>query len=268
MDRPTQNLLQPGDPAPFEIVNGGGKAPIILFADHAGLAFPKLLGPLGLKQEALGLHIAWDIGIADLARKLAPVLDAPAILGCYSRLVIDNNRRLSDPTSIPQESDRVPVPGNRGLTPQDRDMRAAAIFAPYHAALDGLIQAKREQGQTPWMVSLHSFTPVMNGFVRPWHVGVLWHRDPTLPVPLMARLAKEPDLCVGDNEPYSGRDEHGYSIIAHGEKPGLPHVLFEIRQDLISDPAGVARWTDILARALSDVFSDLAARAPEREKAP
>ena len=102
----------------------------------------------------------------------------------------------------------------------------------------------------------------MNGFARPWHIGVLWNRDPRLPVPLMARLLKEPGLVVGDNEPYSGRDEHGYSIVAHGETKGLTHALFEVRQDLIGDDAGVARWADCLIRVLRDVLADERVYAP------
>ena len=117
-----------------------------------------------------------------------------------------------------------------------------------------MIQQRLDDGHVPVIVSLHSFTPVMNGFQRPWHVGVLWNRDPRLAVPLMQRLAQEPDLVVGDNEPYSGRDGHGYSIKAHAEALGLAHGLLEIRQDLIADEAGQDRWAGILHRVLLDVL--------------
>jgi predicted N-formylglutamate amidohydrolase len=96
----------------------------------------------------------------------------------------------------------------------------------------------------------------MNGFARPWHIGILWNRDPRLPVPLMARLLQEKGVVVGDNEPYSGKDEHGYSTIAHAEAQGLPHGLIEMRQDLIGDDAGVARWAGVLSRVLRDVLAD------------
>jgi predicted N-formylglutamate amidohydrolase len=175
-------------------------------------------------------------------------------LTAYSRLVIDCNRRLHDPTSIPQESDRTPIPGNRGLSPEDRRQRQEEIFTPYHMALETELQRRLEGGSVPVVVSLHSFTPVMNGFQRPWHVGILWNRDARLPVPLMRRLAMEPDLIVGDNEPYSGRDGHGYSIKAHAERKGLAHALFEIRQDLIAEESGQERWADILHRVLKDVL--------------
>jgi predicted N-formylglutamate amidohydrolase len=249
-------LLGPEDPPPFELINPKGDARLVFFCDHGGRAFPKTLGHLGVSHAALEQHIAWDIGIAKLARRLAAALNAPAALATYSRLVIDCNRRLNDPTSIPQESDRIAVPGNRGLSAEDRAMRAQAIFQPYHNEVGAMIRRKLDGGVVPAVISLHSFTPVMNDFQRPWHVGVLWHRDPRIPVPLMARLAKEPGLCVGDNEPYSGRDEHGYSIIAHAENLGLPHALIEVRQDLIADDSGVAHWASVLERVFRHVLAD------------
>ena len=249
-------LLVAGDPPPLEIVNPEGKARLVLIGDHAGRAIPQRLGKLGLAQAELDQHIGWDIGIGAMARRMAAALDAPALIGGYSRLVIDCNRRLDDPSSIAQESDRIPVPGNRGLSPADRQARAEAIFHPYHRAIDAIIAAKRDAGPVPAVISLHSFTPRMNGLARPWHVGVLWNRDPRLPVPLMARLLKEPGIVVGDNEPYSGRDEHGYSMPSHAEAPGLPHALFEVRQDLIGHEAGVVEWADRLVKALRDVLAD------------
>jgi predicted N-formylglutamate amidohydrolase len=255
-------LLREGDPPPFELVNPEGKARLVLFSDHAGRAVPQRLGTLGLTQAELHQHIGWDIGIAALTRRLAAAFDAPAVLGTYSRLVIDCNRRLDDPTSIAQESDRIVVPGNRGLGAADRRARAAEIFAPYHRTVDAVIARKRATGPVPAILSLHSFTPSMNGFARPWHIGVLWNRDPRLPVPLMARLLQESGLVVGDNEPYSGRDEHGYSIPAHAEKDALPHALIEVRQDLIGDEAGVAAWAARLERVLRDVLADDRVYAP------
>jgi len=250
------DLLLPGDPPPFEVINPQGRARLVLFSDHAGRAIPQRLGTLGLRQEELDQHIGWDIGIGALARKLAAALDAPAVLAGYSRLVKPCNRRLEDPTSIAQESDRIPVPGNRGLSAGDRKARQDAIFRPYHTTLSEVIARKRKEGPDLAILSLHSFTPRMNGFARPWHIGILWNRDPRLPVPLMARLLQEPGIVVGDNEPYSGKDEHGYSTIAHAETAGLPHGLIEMRQDLIGDDAGVARWAETLIRVLRDVLAD------------
>ena len=211
---------------------------------------------LGLGSRELDQHIAWDIGIAGLGRRLAHSLDAPFFVTGYSRLVIDCNRQLNDPTSIPQESDGVRVPGNRGLSADHRRQRQQEIFQPYHDALSDEIRGRVAAGRVPVVISLHSFTPVMNGFQRPWHVGVLWNKDARMPVPLMRRLADEPDLVVGDNEPYSGRDGHGYSIKAHAEALGLAHALLEIRQDLIADDSGQEKWAGILHRVLKDVLAN------------
>ena len=253
---PPEPLLRPGDPPPFEIVNADGAARMVLIADHAGRSIPQALGTLGLEPAELARHIAWDIGIADVTRRLAKRLDAPAALAGYSRLVIDCNRKLGNPTSIAQESDGVAVPGNRGLTPAQRAQRVAALFTPYHEAVAGVIEGRRRAGLVPALVSMHSFTPVMNGFERPWHIGILWSRDPRLPLPLIKRLAAEPGLCVGDNEPYSGRAEQGYSIYVHGQDLGIPHVLIEVRQDLIDTHHGAEAWAQRIGNALADVLAD------------
>ena len=252
----TDSLLRPGDPPLFSIVNAGGGGRVVLIADHAGRAMPQSLGSLGLGPAELARHIAWDIGIAEVTRRLAERLDAPAVLSGYSRLVIDCNRRLGDPTSIAQESDGVMVPGNRELTQADRNCRVSTFFAPYHEAIAQLIDGRRRAGVVPALVSMHSFTPVMNGRERPWHVGVLWNRDPRLARPLIARLGAEADIRVGDNEPYTGRNEHGYSIYVHAEDVGLPHVLLEVRQDLIDTQHGAEAWSERLGAALADVLAD------------
>jgi predicted N-formylglutamate amidohydrolase len=249
-------LLGPGDPPPVEIVNHAGAARAVLICDHAGRAIPAALNDLGLDEAALWRHIAWDIGIADVTRRLAAALDAPALLGGYSRLVIDCNRRLDDPSSIAQESDGVRVPGNCGLTSIDRKTRADACFHPYHQAVGRLIDGRIAAGLVPAIISMHSFTPMMDGFERPWHVGILWNRDPRLPVPLMARLGAEPGICVGDNEPYTGRDFHGYSVHTHGDDRGLPNVLIELRQDLIDTHQGAQDWADRLAVVFTELLAD------------
>lgn len=251
-----ETLLGPDDPLPVEVVNKAGAGRALLICDHAGRAIPKALNDLGLDEAALWRHIAWDIGIADVTRRLAAALDAPAILGGYSRLVIDCNRRLDDPSSIAQESDGVRVPGNCGLTASHRAARAAACFHPYHQAIGRMIEGRLAGGLVPAIISMHSFTPMMNGFERPWHVGILWNRDPRLPVPLMERLAAEPGLCVGDNEPYTGRDFHGYSVHTHGDDRGLPNVLIELRQDLIDTHHGAEGWAERLARVLGELLAD------------
>lgn len=243
----TAPLLGADDPAPVERVKGSPTAPYLLLADHAGFALPQTLGDLGLTAAQRRLHIAGDIGIAELTRALARRLEAPAILGRYSRLAIDLNRAPDDPTAFAQESDGHAVPGNRGLTGEARRARLAEIFEPYHRAVAAAIAAAPTP---PALISLHSFTPSIGGFARPWHVGILSDRDRRLADPMLALFRAEGDLVVGDNQPYDMRSGQGYCLARHAAASGLAHLLIEIRQDLIEDRAGAEAWAGRLAKLL------------------
>lgn len=256
---PATSLLAPDEPAPYEIVNAAGAAPLVLLCDHASRFIPRALDNLGLGQAELSRHIAWDIGIADVTRRLAEIMDAPAVLSRFSRLIVDPNRALDDPTLVPRISDGVIVPGNRELAPAEIGRRIAALHRPYHAAVDRVIEGKladlRQSGRRPALISMHSFTPVIKGTERPWQIGILWNRDPRIPEPLMARLRAE-GIVVGDNEPYSGRDNHGYTLHVHAEPRGLANALIEMRQDLIDTHHGAAEWTRRIRDALRHVLDD------------
>ncbi len=245
------SLLFPSDPPPFEEISGS--APLLLVCDHASNRVPAALGGLGLPGERLREHIAVDIGAAAVTRLLAPALGAAAILASYSRLVIDCNRALDDPSSIPSLSDGIAIPGNRELSDAARDARRAEIFAPYHAAIARRLAAA---ATVPALISIHSFTPVMRGVVRPWHIGVLWADDPRIAAPLLAALSAEAALVVGDNLPYSAREPRGYTVSHHAHAPGFPHVAIELRQDLVADEAGVREWAQRLARVLDPILAD------------
>ncbi|HOB61178.1 MAG TPA: N-formylglutamate amidohydrolase [Candidatus Competibacteraceae bacterium] len=249
-------LLGPGDPPAFTVFNAAGRAPLVLVCDHASNRVPATLGQLGLGPAELSQHIAWDIGAAYVTRWLAERLDAPAVLAGFSRLVIDCNRAPGDPDSIVEVSDGVGVPGNRALDDLQAEARLDAVFWPYHHAVTQALSHRWRHGQeAPALIAIHSFTPVMNGFARPWHIGVLWNRDPRLAEPLLARLRIQGDLCVGDNQPYSGR-ETGFTMDAHGGAAGLPHVEIEIRQDLLADEDGCLCWAKVVGKALEAVLAD------------
>ncbi|CDH43624.1 N-formylglutamate amidohydrolase [Candidatus Contendibacter odensensis] len=250
-------LLGHADPPPFTLFNPNGRTPVVLVCDHASNTIPAQLQQLGLGPVELAQHIAWDIGAAAVARRLAVRLDAPAVLAGYSRLVIDGNRPPGDPTSIAEISDGIVIPGNRDLDDAHADARLNEVFWPYHHAITQTLAHhwRHDQGHAPALIAIHSFTPVMNGFQRPWHLGVLWNRDPRLAAPLLAHLRADLKLCVGDNEPYSGR-EVGFTMDTHGAAAGLPHVELEIRQDLIADEAGGERWAGVVGDALEAVLRD------------
>ena len=254
-------LLGAADPPSFTVHHPHGGSPFVLLADHAGQRVPAALGDLGLPQCELDRHIGWDIGIAGTTRALAQQLDAFAIEQTWSRLVIDCNRPLASPTLIPEASDGTVIPGNAGLTEVQRMQRIAAIHAPYHARIGTELDRRRDAGLPTLLVMMHSFTPAMNGVSRPWHCGVLYHRDARFAHALRDALLAEGDLVVGDNQPYSVNDSSDYAVPVHGEGRGLVHVELEIRQDLIADGAGQQAWAARLERLLCALQPELLAHA-------
>ena len=185
-----QQLLGPGDPPPFTVHNEGGGAPLLLLCDHASKTVPKALGTLGVPESELARHIGWDIGGFDCALELAQALDAPFVASGYSRLVIDCNRWPGGEGSTPEVSDGTRVPANVGLTKEQVTARADACFWPYHREVDRQLDRMTAGGRRICLLVMHSFTPEMNGFRRPWHVGVLWNDDPRLPAPLLEELRR------------------------------------------------------------------------------
>jgi predicted N-formylglutamate amidohydrolase len=258
MNEVANALLAGDEPPPVTVYKENGSSPLVLVADHAGNAVPRALGRLGLSEAELSRHIAYDIGIASVARGLADTLAATLIAQNYSRLIIDCNRPPGVATSIPQISELTPIPGNMNLTAAEKDARARAIFWPYHTRIEAELERRRQAGRPTALVALHSFTPVFKGEARPWQVSLLYHRDPRLAHALMALLRKEPGLVVGDNEPYVVSDTTDYTIPVHGERRGLPHALIEIRQDLIADATGQRQWAALLARLLPQAYAELA----------
>ena len=248
-------LLGVGDAPPFTLVNSQGGGRVFLVCDHAGYAVPKALAGLGVKEEVFRDHMGHDIGAENLTRGLSARLDAPAVVGGYSRLVIDLNRELGHEGSIPGESHGVAIPGNRNLSVREARRRAQALYHPYHDAITALIDGFAARGMVPAMLSIHSFTPELGEQSRPWQVGVLWIRDPRIALPLIDQLHSHPGLCVGDNQPYTGR-MFNYTVDTKAQAAGLPHVAIEVRGDLIDTPQGVAEWGARLERALRPILAE------------
>jgi predicted N-formylglutamate amidohydrolase len=240
---PPQALLSDDEPPCLRIENPDAASPFLFTADHAGRLIPRSLGGLGLQAEDLERHIAWDIGIAGVTTRLAKLLDAPAILQTYSRLVIDCNRHPDVPAAFPAVSEATPIPGNQNLTQSEKRLRRAAIFDPYHAAIEKLKTGKI-------YVAMHSFTPTYLGISRRMEVALLYNRNPKLSHMLARLLREEGDLIVAENEPYHVSDETDYGVPVHAERAGLDYLEIEIRQDLIGDEAGQVAWAARLARLL------------------
>lgn len=257
-DKPLR--LGPGDVAPVYEHDVGGVSPFLLTCDHYGRLIPAELGDLGLPERELTRHIAWDVGIAGVADQLSTALGAHLIAQRYSRLVIDCNRPPDAASSIPPISEATPVPGNENLSGEAAESRRKLIFDPYHRRIGEIIDQRQARGLPTVLVSLHSFTPVYAGIARPWHIGTLYQHDSTLPPLLLQLLRAEADLVVGDNEPYAVSDATDYTIPVHGERRGLISTGIEIRQDLISDPAGETQWAARLARIFKEIEATLGAQ--------
>ena len=240
--------------APFRRIDGDWTSGVLLLCDHAENTIPPAYGTLGLTAEDLGRHIAYDIGAAGVTEHLARALRAPALLTQYSRLLIDPNRGRDDPTLVMQLSDGRVVPGNAVLDDAEIEARIERYYAPYHQAIDMAIDAAIAAGKPPVMLAIHSFTQAWKSVPRPWHVGVLWDKDPRLACALLRELAAIPGITVGDNVPYSGQLK-GDTLYQHGTLRGLAHALIEVRQDLILGPEGQEEWGERLASVVRRVLA-------------
>lgn len=240
----------------FQIIGEHRPGRWLVTCDHASNRVPDWVGggDLGISAADMARHIAWDVGAWGLAQALGRLLDSPVIGSCFSRLVIDANRGEEDPTLVMKLYDGTIIPANRHVGPAEVEERLARLYRPYHAAYAGL--AARQADTV--VLAVHSFTPCLKGRApRPWHVGVLHsHLDDRLSRALIARLREEPDLCIGDNEPYAGHLP-GDAIDRHALRPGRHNTLIELRNDLIAEPAAQAAWAARLAPVLSEVLAGL-----------
>lgn len=239
----------------FTLIDGDPASGLLLVCDHAENRLPPAYGDLGLPAAEFARHIAYDPGAAELTRRMAACLGAPAVLSTFSRLLIDANRGEDDPTLIMRLSDGAVVPGNAAVDAAERARRIAGLHAPYHAAIAAAIDRALATGVVPAIFSVHSFTPVWRGVRRRWHAGVLWDIDPRFAVPLIAALRADAALVIGDNEPYAGALAND-TMNRHATRRGLAHALIEVRQDLIADAAGQAAWAERLATIVAELNRD------------
>lgn len=223
------------------VENAEGRAPLLLTCEHATNFIPAHLNGLGLPQNLLEDHVAWDIGAFETAKALARLLDAPLIGAPASRLLVDPNRELAAKDLIPQTAEGTPIPGNRDVHAEERETRIAAYHIPYHGAIERFLSARPD---ITALASIHSFTPQLFGQKRPWHVGVLFDHDERMSTPMIGVLTRDKDLVVGLNEPYPAANGLFYSMDRHRGARAV--VEIEIRNDLIRDAAGQAHWAEVL----------------------
>jgi predicted N-formylglutamate amidohydrolase len=239
--------------------NTEAPAPVLVLCDHATNRVPDCVngGSLDICADDMNRHIAFDIGALGVSRHLANTLNAPLLATNFSRLVIDPNRGEDDPTLLMKLYDGTIIPANRHADDSEKQRRLDAFHRPYHRAIAKRLDDWHTAGVTPAIISIHSFTPQLRGrALRPWQIGVLWDEDARMARPLIDQLAANPALCVGDNEPYAG-SLRGDTMYFHATLRGLPHVLVELRNDLIETDAGQAEWAGVLAPVLSNVLKGL-----------
>ena len=256
-------LLSPSEATPYRVMNPVAEAPVLLVCDHASSRFPQSLGDMGLDPFARRCHLAVDIGAGPLTERLSESLGVTAVLAQYSRLVVDCNRQLLDPSAFLVFGDGIFVPGNSNLRPVDKEVRSDAIYWPYHNAISDQIGRLRSIGPPPFFVSIHSFTPVLNGVSRPWQMGVLWDADEEIARIFIDELRRA-GYMVGDNEPYSGKAPQDFTVDHHAEELGLRHAAIEIRQDLIDDDQGVDEIATLLHKCVETAMDRIGLQGQAR----
>lgn len=241
-----------------------GDAPFFVFCDHASNAMPAELCSLGLPDDILQTHIAWDIGAGALTAALAEQLQGTAFFCGFSRLIIDPNRSPSAEDFIPAVSDQIPIPGNQMLSEAARRDRMERFHAPYHERLSAALDRFAAEHRNLLIVSVHSFTKRLMGAAedRPWPIGLLWREDEDSARVMIDHLKRAAGWAVGDNKPYDAR-EFNYSVDRHVSPRGLRHVTLEVRQEMLAGDDAVAETAILLAAGVRDA----AARAFGRKAA-
>ncbi|GHG10929.1 N-formylglutamate amidohydrolase [Paracoccus aerius] len=221
----------------------------LITCDHATNRVPDWIGggSLGIAPEDMARHIAYDVGAAGLASRLAALMDASAIFSDFSRLVIDPNRGEDDPTLLMRLYDGTVIPANKNADAAERQRRLERLHRPYHAALGRLADGHPAR----CICAVHSFTPQLRGRpMRPWQVGILYSWQDIRLGPPLVQACRQAGWITGENQPYDGHLE-GDSIDRHALRQGRPNVLIEVRNDLIADQSGQAEWAARLAPVIA-----------------
>lgn len=248
---------RPASHEPVFVVNETGSSPWLFVCEHASNHVPDGFDGLGLGEDALRAHIAWDPGAVEVARHLSAALDAPLVESCLSRLLIDCNRPLDAPDLIPEISEMTVIPGNHELNSLERTARIDLSHRPFHARIEQLIAARAARGFPSWMVTIHSFTPVYRAISRPWHVGIIHDADDRVAAPLIAALKQDQTLNVGVNEPYAPSDRVYYTLERHARPRNAPCAMIEIRNNEIVDAKAQRAWAERLAPIFSRIGETL-----------
>lgn len=238
----------------FEAVkvhNKGGDHPALLVCEHASNSIPERFAGLGLSDEELVGHIAWDLGAGEVALRMSERLNACCVLGTVSRLVYDCNRAPEAIDAIPDVSEFHTIPGNVGISEQDRALRVQTIHDTFHERVAETIADRQA------LVTIHSFTPVYKESRRAVQLGILHDKDATFADWILSSASKFTDLKVCRNEPYGPEDGVMHTINTHGTANRIPNVMIEIRNDLIATQKDCEEMADLLSEMISHALGDI-----------
>ncbi|WP_416795375.1 N-formylglutamate amidohydrolase [Ciceribacter azotifigens] len=246
------DILSAADGDAVSVENAAAAGDVLLVCEHASRTLPQRAGDLGLSEEALSSHIAWDPGALDLARMLSRSLDATLVAQRFSRLVYDCNRPPESPAAMPEKSEIYDIPGNHDLDVAERYARTAALYVPFHDRIAAIIAERKAAGRRTVLVTVHSFTPVYMGRHREVEVGILHDEDSRLADAMLAAAGSRPAFRVERNEPYGPQHGVTHTLRLHGLPSGLANVMIEVRNDLLKDEAGKQAMASYLTGLLQE----------------
>ncbi|GGE43254.1 N-formylglutamate amidohydrolase [Actibacterium pelagium] len=219
---------------PLEVSAPAQGTPFLILCEHASNRVPACLNDLGVSQEVLNSHVAWDPGALGVAKTLRQKLDASLINGNISRLVYDCNRPPEAESAIPARSEIHDIPGNTNLSEKARMERVENVYVPFVQAVSEEVRQKRNDLEL--LITIHSFTPIFHGKKRAVELGILHGENDRFAKAMMELQPAKAPYVTRLNEPYAAKDGVTHSLDLHGAQNGLLNVMIEIRNDLIATP--------------------------------
>ena len=246
-------MTRPRPTRPYVTLAPRPQLPLLLTCEHASNRLPAGMRATAGERRLLQAHWGWDIGAWELTRELSLRLGAPAVGGRYSRLVIDLNRRLDDPTLIRTKVEGTALGWNRDLDIAELERRFVEYHAPYHLQVDRLILRRLTRGARPLIVAIHTFTDLYLGRPRRFDAGVLYDAHRGL-AHRLGRSIRAGGLDVRYNQPYSGMAGLMYAADRHGTHYGLPCIELEFNQGLFRRRGAAKRLGRIVADSLAELL--------------
>ncbi|WP_421780656.1 N-formylglutamate amidohydrolase [Kiloniella litopenaei] len=231
--------------------NLSGHGEYVIICEHASNHIPVKYNNLGLSDDDIKQHIAWDPGALAVAQQLSKQLDAPLVEQCVSRLVYDCNRPPEAWNAMPFQSEIFEIPGNANLSQEERENRINNVYKPFKEAVTACLDKKTNDSHKPVIITVHSFTPVYKGQKRDVEIGFLHDKDNRFAEQLIQSFAAETsNYVLRLNEPYAPVDGVTHTLTEHALPRGLMNVMLEIRNDLIADQDTQDNMASILVKAI------------------